>query len=363
MARAGATGRSPLRESTTTPQLHESGHSSRVRTRIRAALLRWYDRNKRDLPWRKTRDPYAIWVSENMLQQTQVATVLPYYRRFMEAFPSVEALDRASLDAVRSVWSGLGYYRRATNLKQAARLLVSRHGGRLPADYQRLLGLPGVGRYTAGAIMSIAFDQRYPAPDGNVRRVYARLFGLTDPKRIETRADEMVSRSRPGDFNQAVMELGATVCLPAGPLCERCPLAYWCHARASGAFDVPRRQPMHAKAVRWPLVFVESRSRVLLHRRPDSGLLAGLWELPTPDTLPEGLAAETLRVSEPVAVLRHAITDKRITAPVYVLQRRIPVRGHAWRWVDLEDLSSHPLSSLSTKAIGAVRRHLRSLRD
>ena len=321
---------------------------------MRAALLRWYDRHKRDLPWRRTRDPYAIWVSETMLQQTQVATVLPYYRRFMEAFPSMQALDHASLDAVRSVWSGLGYYRRAKNLKQAARVLVNRHGGLLPADYEVLLSLPGIGRYTAGAIMSIAFDRRYAAPDGNVRRVYARLLGLTDARQIDHAAGEMVSRGRPGDFNQAVMELGATVCLPAAPLCKRCPLAHWCQARASGAFDVPRRQPVRAKAVQWPLVFVESRSRVLLHRRPDSGLLAGLWELPAPDTLPDGIADETLRQGDPVAVIRHAITDMRITAPVYVLRRRVAVKGPDWLWVSLNDLRSHPLSSLSTKAVHAA---------
>jgi len=330
---------------------------------MRAALLRWYDRNKRDLPWRRTRNPYAIWVSETMLQQTQVGTVLPYYRRFMEAFPSVEALDRASLDAVRSVWSGLGYYRRAANLKQAARLVVSRHGGRLPADYQTLLGLPGIGRYTAGAIMSIAFGQRYPAPDGNLRRVYTRLLGLTAPRDTDKVAEEMVSRSRPGDFNQAVMELGATVCLPTGPLCGRCPLARRCSARASGAFDVPRRQTTRTRAVRWPLIFVELRSRILLHRRPDSGLLAGLWELPTPDTLPEGVADETLRRSDPVTVIRHAITDMRITAPVYVLRRRVTVKGPDWRWVSFDDLRSYPLSSLSTKAAQALQRHLRAVPD
>ena len=211
--------------------------------------------------------------------------------------------------------------------------------------------------------MSIAFGRPYAAPDGNVRRVYARLLGLTDLKPIDDAAEQMVSRSRPGDFNQAVMELGATVCLPAAPLCGRCPLAHWCRARASGGFDVPRRQPVRAKAVRWPLVFVESRSRVLLHRRPDAGLLAGLWELPEPDTLPQGVADEMLRQSDPVVVIRHAITDKRITAPVYVLRRSIRVRGHAWCWVNVDDLSSYPLSSLSTKAIGAARRHLRSLRD
>ena len=330
---------------------------------MRTALLRWYDRNKRDLPWRSTREPYAIWVSETMLQQTQVATVLPYYHRFMEAFPSVEALDLASLDDVRSVWSGLGYYRRAANLKQAAHLVVSRHRGRLPADYQALRELPGIGRYTAGAIMSIAFDRRYPAPDGNLRRVYARLLGLVAARELDNAAGAMVSRSRPGDYNQAVMELGATVCLPSEPACGRCPLAHWCRARASGAFDAPRRPTLRTRAVRWPLVFVESRSRILLHRRPDSGLLAGLWELPAPETLPAGVLDETLQRSGAVAVIRHAITDKRIIAPVYVLRRRVAVKGPAWRWVGLDDIPSYPLSSLSTKAIGAARRYLRSIRD
>lgn len=330
---------------------------------MRAALVRWYDRNKRDLPWRRTRDPYAIWVSETMLQQTQVATVLPYYHRFMEAFPSVEALDRAPLDAVRSVWTGLGYYRRVANLKQAARLLVSRHGGRLPADYQALLRLPGIGRYTAGAVMSIAFGRPYAAPDGNVQRVYARLLGILAPKEIDQAAEQMVSRSRPGDFNQAVMELGATVCLPATPLCGRCPLAHWCRARASGAFDVPRRQPARTRAVEWPLVLVESRSRILLHRRPEGGLLAGLWELPRPETLPTGVLDATLHRSEPVAVIRHAITDMRITAPVYVLRRKVLVKGAMWRWVNLADLTTHPLSSLSTKAVRVAERHLRASRD
>lgn len=335
----------------------ENADSPNLCARMRAALLRWYDRNRRNLPWRRTRDPYAIWVSETMLQQTQVATVLPYYHSFMEAFPSVEALDRAPLDAVRSVWSGLGYYRRAANLKQAARVLASRHGGRLPGDYQTLLRLPGVGRYTAGAIMSIAFQRPYPAVDGNVRRVYARLFGRTDTKAVDGTAERMVSRSRPGDFNQALMELGATVCLPAAPLCERCPLAHWCQARASGSFELPRRRRGETKAVEWPLVIIESKSRILLHRRPDDGLLAGLWELPAPETLPPEVAEDSL-AAPPIAVIRHAITDKRITAPVYLLRREARVRGKAWRWVEPAGLSSYPLSSLCTKALAAARPRL-----
>lgn len=336
------------------------GLPAKARSRVRAALLRWYDRHKRPLPWRSTRDPYAIWVSETMLQQTRVAAVLPYYRRFMEAFPSVEALDRAPLPQVQSVWSGLGYYRRAANLKLAARLLVSRHGGKVPAEHHALLRLPGVGRYTAGAVMSIAFGKPRAATDGNVRRVYARLLGRNEPGAVEEAAERMVSRSRPGDFNQAVMELGATLCLPSAPECPRCPLAHWCQARATGSFGFPRRRPMRTRAVEWPMVLVEWRSRILLHRRPDSGILAGLWELPGPAALPAEAAETTSGGSEPVAVVRHAITDRRITAPVYVLRRKVRVNGPSWRWVRAAEIPSYPLSSLSAKAIRAARRHLRA---
>ncbi len=327
---------------------------------MRAAVLRWYDRNKRDLPWRRTRDPYAIWIAETMLQQTQVATVVPYYHRFMDAFPSVEVLARAPLDAIRGVWSGLGYYRRAANLQQSARALLSRHGSRLPDDFDALLRLPGIGKYTAGAVMSIAFGRPYPAVDGNVRRVYARLLGLTDTKPLEQAARQMVSRSRPGDFNQALMELGATVCVPAAPLCGRCPLAHWCQARAAGSFELPRARRIETKAVEWPLVVVEWASSILLHRRPDDGLLAGLWELPAPETLPPELAEEAC-AAPPVTVIRHAITDMRITAPVYWLRREARVRGNAWRWVEIGALSGYPLSSLCTKALAAARPRLDAL--
>lgn len=342
------------------PQDARGGTSARARSRIRAALLRWYDRHKRPLPWRSTRDPYAIWVSETMLQQTRVAAVLPYYRRFMQAFPSVEALDRATLPEVQSLWSGLGYYRRAANLKLAARLLVSRHGGKLPAEHPALLRLPGVGRYTAGAVMSIAFGKPWAATDGNVRRVYARLWGLDGAAATEEAAERMVSRSRPGDFNQAVMELGATLCLPSAPECPRCPLGHWCRALATGSFGFPRRRPMRARAVEWPMVFVEWRSRILLHRRPESGILAGLWELPGPESLPAEAAEAASGGSEPVAVVRHAITDRRITAPVHVLRRKVRVDGPEWRWVRAAEIPSYPLSSLSAKAIRAARRHLRA---
>ena len=336
---------------------------SGIRTRIRTALLRWYDCNKRDLPWRRTRDPYAIWVSETMLQQTRVGTVLPYYHRFMKVFPSVEALDQAPLDAVRNVWSGLGYYQRAANLKKAASVLMNRHNGQIPADYQALLCLPGGGQYTAGAVLSIAFDRRYSAPDGNARRVYARLVGLTDPRAINEMAGQMVSHVRPGDFNQAVMELGATVCLPAKPRCERCPLAYRCHAKSVGAFKLQLRRPTRTKAVQWPLTLAKWRSRILLHRRPDTGILASLWELPTPKSLPAEIIDETFQRGDPVALIHHSITDMRITAPVYLLQCKIPVKGPEWRWVNPANLHTYPLSSLSTKALSAARQHLPTTRN
>ena len=236
----------------------------------------------------------------------------------------------------------------------------SRHGGKLPAEHHALLRLPGVGRYTAGAVMSIAFGKPWAATDGNVRRVYARLLGRNDPGAAEEAAERMVSRSRPGDFNQAVMELGATLCLPSAPECPRCPLAHWCQARATGSFDFPRRRPVRTRAVEWPMVLVEWRSRILLHRRPEGGILAGLWELPGPAALPAEAAETTPGGSEPVAVVRHAITDRRITAPVYVLRQKVRVNGPSWRWVRAAEIPSCPLSSLSAKAIRAARRHLRA---
>lgn len=328
---------------------------------MRAALLRWYDRDKRDLPWRRTRDPYAIWVSETMLQQTQVGTVIPYYLRFLERFPTITELARAPLEQVLSLWSGLGYYRRAENLRSAAGVLVAEHGGRLPCDYDALTRLPGVGPYTAGALLSIAFEKPYAAVDGNARRVYTRLFGLSAPKETDEAARSMLSRPRPGDYTQAVMELGSTLCIAAAPSCGRCPLAHWCSARRSGEYAVPARTRVASTALDWPLVVLESDGCLLLRRRPRKGLLAGLWELPQPQALADACATlrSELEQRVPVAVIRHAITHYRITAPVYVLKSRAKFEGASWAWVPLRTLPSYPLSSLSSKAIEAARRELR----
>ncbi|HET7903271.1 MAG TPA: A/G-specific adenine glycosylase, partial [Candidatus Eisenbacteria bacterium] len=210
----------------------------------RAALLRWYGRNRRDLPWRRARDPYAIWVSEIMLQQTRVETVVPYYERFLERFPTLHALARSSESSVLAAWSGLGYYRRARNLRDAASLVARDHGGAIPRDPAALRALPGIGAYTAAAIASIAFDRPAAAVDGNVVRVIARWDGRRGRRddaalrrAVTARAESLAPGARPGDWTQALMELGATLCLPRDPLCERCPVARWCRARRGGRPD------------------------------------------------------------------------------------------------------------------------------
>ena len=205
--------------------------------RVRAALLRWYDANRRDLPWRRTRDPYAIWISEAMLQQTRVETVIPYWERFLARFPDVASLARAELDDIYAVWTGLGYYSRARNLKAAAVSIVADHGGELPNNAEGLRSLAGIGRYTAGAVASIAFDREEPLVDGNVVRVFARLEDIREDsseraivERLWSLAAELVRGPRPGDLNQALMELGATICTPKRPHCLACPVRLECRA-------------------------------------------------------------------------------------------------------------------------------------
>ena len=252
-------------------------------------LLQWYPGHHRDLPWRKTRDPYAIWISEIMLQQTRVAAVIPYYERFMKALPDADALAAVSDDRLLRLWQGLGYYSRARNLKKAAQLVCEQHAGRMPNTYEALLTLPGVGSYTAGAIASIAYGVRVPAVDGNVLRVYARLMNdpsdVADPA-VKTRVfDELktVMPADPGTFNQALMELGATVCVPNGqPLCTDCPLNAVCRARAAGTAGLlPNKASKKPRMIENRTVFaLYDQGAPLLLKRPEKGLLAGLYELP-----------------------------------------------------------------------------------
>jgi A/G-specific adenine glycosylase len=255
---------------------------------LRRRLLAHYDSERRDLPWRRTTDPYRILVSEVMLQQTTVAAVIPYYESFLRRFPSLEALAAASEEDVLASWAGLGYYARARRLQQACREVLSRHGGRFPGRYDELMGLPGVGPYTAGAVASIAFRQPEPVLDGNVQRVLSRLLGRCGMGSAQRRqllevARRLVHGVRPGDLNQSLMELGATVCTPRQPRCNACPVARSCAGRRSGRpEDYPgtasRPAPEQRRGV--ALVVRDARGRVHLVRRPPGPLLPGLWELP-----------------------------------------------------------------------------------
>ena len=253
--------------------------------RLRADLLAFYDRRKRELPWRRDTDPYRILVSEIMLQQTRVDTVIPYYEAWLHRFPDVEALAVADEGAVLKAWEGLGYYRRARNLHAAARVVRERWDGEVPSTEAALRDLPGVGKYTAGAVASIAFGQAVPAVDGNVRRVLARLFDVPKPtgRWLRETATALVDRERPGDWNQALMELGATVCTPRAARCESCPVAWACAAKAAGTVaERPAPTVRHAPrvAVIALAVLRTPGGDVLLERRRADGLLAGMWALP-----------------------------------------------------------------------------------
>ncbi len=271
--------------------------------RLVPPLLAWYGRQRRAFPWREEPTPYRIWVSEIMLQQTRIEAALPYFERFMAALPTVAALAGAEEDRLMKLWEGLGYYSRARNLQKAAKVIVAEYGGELPASYERLLALPGIGEYTAGAIASIAFGLPVPAVDGNVLRVCARLLDdegditrAPVKKRLRDAVCAMLPPESPGDFNQAVMELGETVCLPnTVPLCGECPLRGGCLGRQAGRPErLPVRSEKKARRVeRRTVLIVLAAGRVLLRRRGAKGLLAGLWELPSAEgwLTPEEAAA------------------------------------------------------------------------
>ncbi|HEX6135605.1 MAG TPA: A/G-specific adenine glycosylase [Longimicrobiales bacterium] len=325
---------------------------------IRKALLAFFDAAARPLPWRATRDPYAIWISEVMSQQTRVETVVPYYEQWLRTFPDVHALARASLDDVFRVWEGLGYYSRARNLHAAARVIREHHAGALPCEYAQLRALPGVGDYTAGAIASIAFGSRHAAVDGNVRRVLARLFDQPDPAPARTReaALELVPEDRPGDFNQALMELGATICTPRAPQCPRCPVRDDCAARAAGTqAQRPRakaRRAIPAVAIA-TAVLRDAPGRLLVVRRPAHGLLAGLWSFPgTEVDDPADAASAVLAIARthahahgaplPLGTVSHTFSHRRERYHCFVVdvgRTAVPCAAQDAVWIDGEDRS------------------------
>lgn len=335
-------------------------------------LLAWYAACRRDLPWRRTRDPWAVWVSEIMLQQTRVDTVMPYFERFMARFPTPLALAEAPEDQVLAAWSGLGYYRRARMLHAGARVVADR--SEMPRTREGLLELPGVGRYTAGAIASIAFDEPVGLVDGNVARVLSRIFVLEEDmrragmKRAEQLAEELVPARAPGDWNQALMELGATICTPRSPSCDRCPVAASCRARAEGRVsELPvlgekvKPKPQQVQS----LVARTKDGRVLLARRRSAGLFGGLWEPPSLDgdeTARADLLARFPLVSTTVAGrVTHVLSHRRLTVDVHAgeLARApsLPKLPHVYETSSLFDdagLAELGISTLARKILEAA---------
>jgi A/G-specific adenine glycosylase len=352
----------------------------RRRRALRTALLAWYRAHRRDLPWRRTRDPYAIWISEAMLQQTRVETVIPYWHRFLERFPDLEALATADADDVIGCWAGLGYYSRARNLQRAARVVMEEHGGRLPEEVDALRALPGIGRYTAGAVASIAYDRPAPIVDGNVARVLTRWLGIDGDvrsravqERLWQEAEQLVRGEDPGSLNQALMELGAVVCTPRAPRCGDCPWTRSCVARAEGrAESLPVKSraaaPRRVEAV---AAFLERRGRALAVQRPQRGLLGGLWELPggevaAGETREQALARalrENLGLAapglEPLGAVEHAFSHRLLRLHVFRAEAspgRVRRRGwDAHCWVSAEAFDRLPLGGPARKALARVR--------
>jgi A/G-specific adenine glycosylase len=335
-------------------------------------LLAWYGRAGRDLPWRKTRDPYRIWVSEIMLQQTTVTAVIPYYEAFLARFPTLTALAAAPVEAVIEQWAGLGYYRRARNLHATAVKVVAEFDGRFPSDIGALQGLPGVGRSTAGAIVSIAFDQPAPILDGNVRRVLCRLFALQEPprsssaeKRLWLWAEALTTADQPHDYAQAIMDLGATVCLPSGPLCDECPLEKLCQAKLLGLTDalplaVPKKSIPTVQQVALALC---KDGQWLVRRRPLDGMLGGLWEFPTTEVLPgESRPAAARRLARDLSAdlasgeigeVRHVYSHFRLELTLFVAEpaETLVAETQESRLLSTADLATMPLHGAHKKLV------------
>ncbi len=346
---------------------------------VQKALLRWYRRHQRDLPWRRTDDPYAVWVSEIMLQQTQVATAVPYYERFMADLPTVEALAHAPVDRVLKLWQGLGYYARARRMKEAAEVVVREHDGRLPSDVDSLRKLPGIGAYTAGAIASIAFGLDEPVLDGNVIRVLCRLERVgTNPAEADTKrtlwalARRLVPPGRASLFNQAIMDLGATVCTPRDPACATCPLEDLCKARSKGdQTDLPRKP--RRKAVGHydvAVAVIRRRGRILIDQRRPDAMLGGMWELPggkqrDGESLEACVVREVreelgvkIKAGEALTTVRHAYSHFRVTlhalACEIVSGRCKAIGCQRWAWVRPDELEDYAFPTATLKVFAEL---------
>ena len=343
---------------------------------FRRRLLAWYGRNARDLPWRKTRDPYRIWVSEIMLQQTQVETVKSYFTRFVERFPTVADLAESRETQVLRLWEGLGYYRRARQLHAAAKVIVKQHGGQFPTEFEEVLSLPGIGRYTAGAILSIALDQRLPILEANTIRLFARLIALqieptqsTAQQQLWSVAEQVLPRKRCGDMNQALMELGSKICTPSSADCDHCPVAEFCAAKQAGLVNtLPiKRDKVKFEQVDEVAVVIRKSGRLLLRHCQEGERWAGLWDFPrfsvskkpSPKTRAsiEGRIAEmtglSIALGDQLTTIKHGVTKYRITLHCFEgvptkSPSRLKKQAHL-KWIFPKDLADYPLSTTGRK--------------
>lgn len=346
-------------------------------------LLEWYDKNARELPWRFEQSPYRTWISEIMLQQTQVDTVIPFFERWMAQFPDVAALAAASEQDVLTLWEGLGYYSRARNLYKAAQILAREYDGRLPQTVEELQELPGIGPYTAAAIASIAFGQDAATVDGNIRRVFSRLFSLTEPlrspaseRRIWALAEANLPSGKAGIYNQALMDLGATICTPKSPDCDPCPVSKECQARALGVVEERPVKPPRKKvpSLMVTAAVIHRDGRVLLAKRPSEGLLGGMWEFPggtleeTDADLPACLRREIqeelgvdIQVGAPFGTYRHAYTHFKIELHAFCCTLKDSHEPQAMEceklaWVQIDELGNYPMGKVDRRIAGRLER-------
>lgn len=372
-----------LNQTQSLPNLHSPPlpitHSPLPAPQLRQSLLTWYHHQGRDLPWRRTRDPYAIWISEIMLQQTQVKTVIPYYDRWLTHLPTITALATADQQQVLKLWQGLGYYARARNLHKAAQELVANHNGQFPQDFKTVMTLPGIGRTTAGGILSAAFNQPVAILDGNVKRVLARLVALQVPPAKAIAAlwaysEHILDPDHPRDFNQALMDLGATVCLPRQPQCDRCPWQTHCQANLLGLqTQLPMtetRTPIPRKVIGVAVIWNDA-GQILIDRRKQEGLLGGLWEFPGGKVEPgetieaciqreikEELGID-IEVGDRLIVVEHTYSHFHVSLNVhhcrYLSGEPQPIECDEVRWVTLANIDQFPFPKANVQIIEALK--------
>ena len=337
------------------------------------SVLSWYDKNKRDLPWRKFKDPYKIWLSEVMLQQTQVKTVIPYYERWLNEFGSIQNVANAELDSLLKLWEGLGYYSRCRNFHRASRIITKKYDGKIPETYDDFIALPGVGKYIASAVLSIAYDIKIPAIDVNLKRVYARIlkikqFTKYNLVRIEKLGHELVQCGRPGDFNQAIMDIGSKLCRPFNPLCNVCPIRKHCKAYITGN---PEEYPFAIKNKKNPTkkmtsVLVMIKDKFLIQKRDDGGLLGGLWELPTVEhtssnqdeinTLIHNNYSKKIKILNKLGSAKHSYSHFKVDVDFYfcTAQEKVKTKKES-KWIKINEFDKYAFSKINHKLIKMVK--------